>query len=107
MRARGSDDYFGAMGDAARCRAGTFGPGDDRRPGRNVVVISQALADRVASRTRTQSGGRDILTFNWEPSAPSPIEIIGVVGNVRHENLETAAHPMTVLALWAGLRTSS
>jgi predicted permease len=81
-------DYFGAMG-IPLLQGRTFGAGDtgDRA---HVVVISQALADE--SFPNENPIGRDIH-INWD--SPEPDRIIGVVGNVRHENLETAAHPMT------------
>ena len=81
-------DYFGAMG-IPLLQGRTLGPGDtgDRA---HVVVISQALADE--SFPHENPIGREIH-INWD--SPEPDRIIGVVGNVRHENLETAAHPMS------------
>ena len=81
-------NYFGAMG-IPLLQGRTFGPGDtgDRA---HVVVISQALADE--SYPHENPMGREIH-IDWD--SPEPDRIIGVVGNVRHENLETAAHPMT------------
>jgi putative ABC transport system permease protein len=81
-------DYFGAMG-IPLLKGRTFGPGDtgDRA---HVVVISQALADE--SFPHEDPIGREIH-IDWD--SPQPDRIIGVVGNVRHQNLEAAIRPMS------------
>ena len=78
------------------CRAAHFGPGDtgDRA---HVVIISQALADESFPHENPHRPRNPSSTG----TRPSPDRIIGVVGNVRHENLETARSSHDVLAVWA------
>jgi predicted permease len=81
-------DYFRAMG-IPLLRGRLFLP-TDAGDHAHVVVISQALADQVFPNE--DPIGRE-LVISWDTEVPD--RVIGVVGNVRHENLETAAHPMT------------
>jgi putative ABC transport system permease protein len=81
-------DYFRAMG-IPLLRGRLFLP-TDTGDHAHVVVISQALADQVFPNE--DPIGRE-LVISWDTEVPD--RVIGVVGNVRHENLETAAHPMT------------
>ncbi len=64
--------------------AGRHLTADDRDGSRKVVVINQTAADR-AFPGQDPIGGRLLIT------GPEPWEVVGVVGDVRHQSLEAAA----------------
>ncbi|GMV07904.1 MAG: hypothetical protein AMXMBFR53_41790 [Gemmatimonadota bacterium] len=64
--------------------SGRYLSADDREGSQRVVVINQAAAER-AFPGRDAVGGRLLITGD------EPWEVVGVVGNVRHQSLEEGA----------------
>jgi predicted permease len=81
-------EYFRAM--HIRLLAGRGFTPDDRAGRPAVGVISQALA-RLSFPERNPVGQQLLVKDN--PDGFRPIEIVGVVGDVRHASLEGAAEP--------------
>ena len=80
--------YFEAMG--IRLVAGRAFGDDDREGRPSVAVISRALA-RQSFPDRDPVGQQ--LLVKDTPDGFRPMEIVGVVGDVRHGSLESAAEP--------------
>jgi predicted permease len=85
-----SRGYFAAMGIPVL--AGRPFDRRDRMPGPRVVVVSQSFAKRYFSDGRVL--GRRILV---QSSNQAPAEIIGVVGDVRHNGLTSDLAPTVFL----------
>jgi putative ABC transport system permease protein len=80
-----SGDYFGAMGIPLR-RGRAFQSTDNAQA--RVVIINDALAKAVFP-TEDPLGRELVVAWN----DPAPDRIVGVVGDVRHEGMETPARP--------------
>ena len=81
-------DYFRAMGiPLVRGRLFQSTDTGDRA---HVVIVNQALADGLFPGQ--DALGHELL-ISWD--SPVPDRIVGIVGNIRHFNLETPTRPMT------------
>jgi putative ABC transport system permease protein len=80
-------DYFAAMGIPIT-RGRTFNA-DERRADRNVVIISEAMA-QDAFPGADPIGRR--VAISWDDDAFQ--EVIGVAGDIRHADLGTPTRPM-------------
>ena len=85
-----SRGYFAAMG--IPIVAGRAFDRQDRMNGPRVVMVNQAFVKRYFPGT--QALGRRIVV-QWEDQVPS--EIVGVVGDVRHDGLTTDPQPTVFL----------
>ena len=81
-----SGDYFGALGIPLR-RGRTFLPTDTGAQAR-VVIVNDALAKAIFPDEDPL--GRE-LVVSWND--PGPDRIVGVVGDVKHESMESPARP--------------
>jgi predicted permease len=82
-------EYFRAMG--IRLRSGRFFTAADGEHATLVTVINEAMADRYWPGEDPL--GRSIRIHSDSPTDSDPIEIVGVVENVRHEALTTGGRP--------------
>lgn len=93
---RAIGDYFGAMGiPIVSGRA--FRP-EDRAASGGLAVVNEALAARLFPG---ESAVGHRVTMGAGPN-PAWLEIIGVVGNVRHGSLEEAPRPELYISYYQG-----
>ena len=81
-------DYFGAMGiPVVRGRA--FAASDASGP--HVAMVNEAFVERYFRGENPV--GREILSFGMDLDWETWMEVVGVVGNVRHRSLSSEARP--------------
>jgi putative ABC transport system permease protein len=87
-----SADYFSLLGIPVRAgRAFTTGDDPEAPP---VLIVNESFAQRFFPGEDVV--GRQIQYYNARPSdpMPPPVEIVGVVGDVRQANLESRPEPI-------------
>ena len=88
-----SPEYLAVTG--MRLAGGRGFTEDDRAQTPHVALVSAALADRFLGAAPI---GRRLM-INDNNSGPRPVQIVGIVDNVRHLSLDSAAEPDIYLPL--------
>jgi len=83
--------YFSAMGIPVRTGR-VFDP-QDRIGSRRVALVNQAFVDRYCAH---QDPVGLVAVGDW--SSPEPVEIVGVVGDIRHDGLTAEPRPTFYLS---------
>jgi putative ABC transport system permease protein len=92
-----SEDYFQAMGTPL-IAGRFFTPQDSVAHAPNVVIVNEAFA-KAYLPGGSAIGGRFCMCYVTS-GTPSWSTVIGIVGNVRHSNLEDAPPPQVYRPFW-------
>jgi predicted permease len=92
-----SDDYFRTLGIPVRAGR-TFGS-EDRNGAAPVIVVSEAAARALFGASPAEAIGRSLSESIELTKDDTMAEVIGVVGNVRHERLQEDPKPDVYISI--------